>query len=195
MADRIFLSLWFPTQLENEMLPRLESALLQFPISKRRSGVLSVTVQPLEWSEAALLSEVFEPGIPSPAAVAALREFAHDDYAFEAVACWDVWTFSRTGWKLDPLPVRFVAIGEQFGDAAAREMGHLMLDLGMDTPFLAEGAVWNPQTETRIAANIAQLLKLSHDLEATLHPTGRLLWSESDRDLAHQLTARLQRVH
>jgi len=195
VADRIYLSLWFPTQREDEMLPRLESALLQFPVSKRRPGVLGVTVQPLDWSEAALLSEFFEPGVSSPAAVAAMREFAHADYAFEAVACWDLWNFTQGTWQLEALPVRLVSIGEQFGEATAQEMGHLMLDLGLDTPFLAEDAAWNPQTETRIAANIAQLLKLSHDLEAVLHPTGRLLWSESDRDLAHQLTARLQRIH
>ena len=39
MADRLYLSIWFPSFEEREILPRLLSVLKQFPFSAQRGGV------------------------------------------------------------------------------------------------------------------------------------------------------------
>jgi hypothetical protein len=45
-----------------------------------------------------------------------------------------------------------------------------------------------------VKTNVAKLIGFTHKLEATCNLRGRILWSESDENLAQKLIARLQRV-
>ena len=63
MADSLYLSLWFPSFEEPEILPRVVSVLRQFSFSARRPGVTFVAVHPVSWNEPTILEQRFQLGI------------------------------------------------------------------------------------------------------------------------------------
>lgn len=194
MSDVIHLSLWFPEHHETRILPRLAEALRLFPFSTDKPGLLALRVLPLDWTESPVLDERFPGPLPAEEVLPLVEEFVHEDYAFEFELAWDLWEWEGKGWIKGPSAVRLTALGEQFADGVAREQGHLLLDLGSDELFLAEHAPLNDETRHKVQLNIAQLLALTHRLQAEMHPSARLLWSEDDSDLAQKLIARLQHV-
>ena len=91
MADSLYLSLWFPSFREGEMMLRTLSVLRQFPFSALREGITYLSVHPVSWAEPTVLERRFDPGISPEEAVELTREFAHDDFAFVFEAFWDLW--------------------------------------------------------------------------------------------------------
>jgi len=81
MADSLYLSIWFSSFREAEMVPRTLSVLRQFLFSKIREGVTYLSVHPVAWSEPTVLERRFDPGISPAEAAEMAQEFAHDDYA------------------------------------------------------------------------------------------------------------------
>ena len=79
-------------------------------------------------------------------------------------------------------------------DGFVVEEGHVKADFGLDTPFLQEQAalVGNPRESVR--ANIHKLVSFTAAVEKNCGISGRLLWSESEENLAQKLIARLQGV-
>src|SRR6185312_11908718 len=95
-------------------------------------------------------------------AVAEATEQLHDDMAYEFEMKWKLWTpqqdddfhnrldiapdaesqreFGRldTLWKLQPSTVRILGFGPRFDDASYEQNGHIRIDFGLDTPWLAE---------------------------------------------------------
>ena len=51
MADRLYLSIWFPSFQEQEMLPRLLSVLKQFPFSAGRPGIGYLAIRSISWDQ------------------------------------------------------------------------------------------------------------------------------------------------
>lgn len=194
MSDAIHLSLWFPEHNETRILPRLADALRQFPVATDKAGVLALRVLPINWTESPVLDERFPTPLPLEEALSLVEEFVHEDFAFEFELAWDLWQWDGKEWAKSPSRVALTALGDQFADGVAREQGHLLFDLGDDELFLAENAPLNDATRHKVQLNIAQLLALTHHLQAEMHPSARLLWSEDDSDLAQKLIARLQHV-
>lgn len=194
MSDAIHLSLWFPSHNETQILPRLGAALRFFPFSESKSGISALRIQPIDWTESPVLDERFTTPIPPEQALQVVEEFVHDDYAFEFEAAWDLWQWDGSSWTRRPSRVTVTAIGDRFAESVSREQGHLLFDLGSDELFLAEHAQWNEETRRKVQLNVAQLLALTHRMQAELHSSARLLWSEDDSDLAQKLIARLQQV-
>ena len=64
----------------------------------------------------------------------------------------------------------------------------------MDTPFLHEELSLTEQAEAHVRANVQKLVDFTLKLEQSSGASGRLLWSESEDNLAQKLIARLQRV-
>lgn len=194
MSDAIHLSLWFPEQHETRILPRLAEALGLFPASAGQEGVLALRVLPIDWTESPALDERFPTPLPLEEALPLVEEFVHEDFAFEFELAWDLWQWDGEKWTKAPSRVVIIALGDQFADGVVREQGHLLFDLGSDELFLAENAPLNDETRHKVQLNIAQLLALTHRLQAEMRPSARLLWSEDDSDLAQKLIARLQHV-
>jgi hypothetical protein len=48
--------------------------------------------------------------------------------------------------------------------------------------------------EDRVRANVQKLVEFTSKVEKNAHANGRLLWSDSDDNLAQKLIARLQKV-
>jgi hypothetical protein len=200
MADQLYLNLWFPSFEESEMAPRLLSVVKQFPFSAKLPGVGHVAVHPIAWSEPAVYEESFDFRINPEDAIARITEYAHSDYAFVVEAAWDLWTPVQEGeldasWKLDPQMVRFLAHGTSFDEGVYQEQGHIQVDLGLDTPFLHDEADYTPEIAARVKANVHKLVTFTQAVEKNCGVSGRVLWSESDENLAQKLIAKLQKVN
>ncbi len=195
MPDPLYLSLWFPHFETIEILPRTVSVMRQFPFSKTRPGVTYLALHPVSWTEPTVLEQRFNPGVPPEEAAAVAQDLLHADYAFSFDAYWDLWSpaQNRTEWTQVPSPVKFIAHGNEFERPEA-EVGDIQIDLGLDEPFLYENLQLNAAQESRLRENIAQLVAFTAAVEKNSGASARLLWSESDENLAQKLIARLQKV-
>ncbi len=196
MSDPLYLSLWFSDFSGPEMLPHAYSVLQQFPFSAERPGVTYFALHPVSWNEATILERRFPGGIDPGQATLIAAELIHDDYAYMFEAYWDLWTPDRTSgnWVLAPAPVKFIVQGEEFDEKAYEQTGHIQVDFGSDTYFLQPDTSLNDQTQAKIRDNVAKLVEFSNKVEKHSGSNSRLLWSESEDNLAQKLVARLQRV-
>lgn len=195
MADSLYLSLWFPGFDTEEVIPRAVSVIRQFPFSAASPGVTYVSVQPLDWSQPSVLERRFVPPAGPEEAAEALAELVHEDFALTFECYWDLWIPDEAGeWTLKPSKVLIIAHGKQFDEGIYTEDGHVMIDFGLDFPFLYEEVELDDLSEQRVKANVAKLVEFTQAVEKNCTLTGRVLWSESDENLAQKLIARLQRV-
>jgi hypothetical protein len=197
MADSLYLSLWFPDFGEAELLPRTVSVLRQFPFSPAQGGVTYVAVQPVSWNEPTVLERRFRPGVPPEEAAGVAADLLHDDYAYVFEAYWDLWFPPDRGdkWVLQPTRVQFIAQGTEFEEATAADTGHIQIDFGLDTSFLHEELSLTVEAEQGLRSNVYKLVEFTAKVEKNAGATGRLLWSESEENLAQKLIARLQKVN
>jgi hypothetical protein len=197
MADSLYLSLWFPSFDEAEILPRTVSVLRQIPFSSARDGVTYSAIQPVSWSEPTILERRYRPGVAPEEAVGEVAEFLHDDYAYIFEAYWDLWAPPEGAqqWVLEPSLVRLTAHGMEFEERAAEEAGHIQIDFGLDTSFLHEEVELTGEAERNVRSNVHKLVEFTARVEKNAGATGRLLWSESEENLAQKLINRLQRVN
>ena len=197
MADSLYLSLWFPTFDLSEILPRTVSALQQLPFSPARPGITYVAVHPVSWGEPTILERRFVPGLPPEEAAGAIADFLHEDYAYVFEAYWDLWTPPTGGqkWIQEPSLVRVIAHGLEFEEHAASASGHIQVDFGLDTPFLHEELALSFEAENHIRSNVQRLVEFTANVEKNSGAIGRLLWSESEENLAQKLINRLQKVN
>jgi hypothetical protein len=198
MANSLYLSIWFPSFREGEMMARAVGVLRQFPFSPVREGITYLSVHPVAWSEPTVLEHRFTPGISPEEAADVAGEFAHDDFAFVFEAFWDLWVPNENEhgdtWVQRPVAVRFLAHGVQFDEGIYSEDGHVEVDFGLDTSFVYEGLKLSSLVETHLRANIAKLVAFSAAVEKNCALSGRVLWSESEANLAQKLIAKLQQT-
>ncbi|HST09041.1 MAG TPA: hypothetical protein VLL05_01585 [Terriglobales bacterium] len=196
MADPLHLSLWFPSFGDDEMMPHAVSVLRQFPFSAVRPGVTYLSIHPVSWNEATIFERRFNPGIAPEEAASMAADLLHEDYGYVFEANWDLWTPDSNGrqWDLVPAPVRVIAQGAEFDEHSAEATGQIEVDFGLDTLFLQEQVELDDEAEQRVRANVHKLVDFTNKLEANAHANGRLLWSDSEDNLAQKLIARLQKV-
>ena len=199
MADRLYLSIWFPSFHEQEMLPRLLSVLKQFPFSKDRPGLGYLAVHSVSWEEPVVFQETFDYRADPERVLPLASEFLHEDNAYEVEAMWDLWTPLQEGdldatWEVKPQLVKFTAFGTRFEDSTYQQNGHIEVDFGLDAPFLYEEVDFTEAVEKRIKANVQKLVNFTTAVEKNCGISGRVLWSESEENLAQKLIERLQKV-
>jgi len=197
VADSLYLSLWFPTFDLPDILPRTVAVLQQIPFSAARPGVTYAAIHPVSWSEPTVLERRFVPGLPPEQAVEVAADLLHEDYAYVFEAYWDLWAPPEAGrqWILEPSLVRVIAHGAEFEEDAADAAGHIQIDFGLDTPFLHEEVALTSEIEDRVRSNVQRLVEFTARVEKNAGATGRLLWSESEENLAQKLIFRLQRTN
>lgn len=199
MADRLYLSIWFPSFHQQEILPRLNSVLKQFPFSSQRSGIGYMAVHSISWDQPIVFQQTFDYGADPETVLALAEEFLHDDNAYELEAMWDLWVPVQEGeldttWEIKPQTVKFTAFGTSFEEATYQQNGHIQVDFGLDTPFLYEEVDFTEAVEKRIKANVQKLVAFTTAVEKNCGISGRVLWSESEDNLAQKLIERLQKV-
>lgn len=155
-------------------------------------------------------------------AVAEATEQLHDDMAYEFEVRWNLWmplpdddfhnrldsgpddestrAFGRldTLWKPQPRTVRVLGFGPTFDDASYEQNGHIRVDFGLDTPWIAEGLDeedLDQDAAKHIQQNVEMLLVFTLSVEKHCGISSRLLWTESGEPLAQKLIDRLQRLN
>jgi len=196
LADPLYLSLWFPSFDVEDMLPHALSVMRQFDFSAMQPGISYVALHPVSWNEPTILEQRFNPGISPEEAVLVASDLLHEDYAYVFEAAWDLWIFEeeRKQWMRQPSQIKFVAHGLEFENEVYRQEGHIQIDLGFDSLFLQENVQLTPEAEQQLRANVKKLVEFTGKVEKNSGATGRLLWSESEENLAQKLIARLQKV-
>ena len=199
MADQLYLSIWFPSFREQEMLPRLLSVLKQFPFSDQKGGIGSLTVRSIGWDEPVVFQQTFDYRADPERVLAMAAEFLHEDNAYEVEAMWDLWVPVQEGdldetWVMQPQSVKFIAYGPKFEESTYQQNGHVQVDFGLDTPFLYEEIEFSEVVERRVKANVHKLVSFTTAVEQNCGISGRVLWSESEDNLAQKLIERLQKV-
>jgi hypothetical protein len=199
MADRLYLSIWFPSFRESEMIPRLLSVFKQFPFSPHKSGIAHLSVYGVSWNEPLLFEQTFDYRADPERALTLAGEFLHEDNAYELEAFWDLWTPIEEGdldvtWEVRPQLTKFIAFGTKFEESTYQQNGHIQVDFGLDTPFLYEDVELTEVVEKRVKANVQKLVNFTTAVEKNCGISGRVLWSESEDNLAQKLIERLQKV-
>jgi hypothetical protein len=196
VADPLYLSLWFPSFDEQNMMAHAVAVLRQFPFSAARPGVAYLAVHPVSWNEPTVLERRFPSGVSPEDAINVASDLLHEDYAYMFDLYWDLWILdpATKQWTLAPSRVRMIVQGEEFDEGAAEGTGQIEFDFGLDTPFLQEQVELDGPAEDRVRANVHKLVDFTNKVEKNAQANGRLLWSDSDDNLAQKLIARLQKV-
>jgi hypothetical protein len=197
MPDSLYLSVWFPSFDLPDILPRTVSVLRQIPFSGNKPGITYVAVHPVSWAEPTVLERRFVPGVGPEEAGIVVADLLHEDYAYAFEAYWDLWTppTSSNKWISEPSLIRVIAHGIEFEENAASAAGHVQIDFGLDTPFLHDELELTEEAENRVRSNVQRLVELTANIEKNAGATARLLWSESEENLAQKLISRLQKTN
>jgi hypothetical protein len=196
MADPLYLSLWFPNLELDELLPRTLAVMQQFPFSTQQPGVTYLSLHPVSWGEATVLEQRFNPGVAPEETILIASDLLHEDYGYSFEGAWDLWLPSedKKHWTVQPSPVKFIAHGPEFDERAYEQQGHVAIDFGFDSPFLQEEVELTSETEDKIRSNVQKLIEFTGLVEKNSGASARLLWSESEENLAQKLISRLQKV-
>ncbi|MGP8258885.1 MAG: hypothetical protein ACLQM6_02915 [Acidobacteriaceae bacterium] len=258
MADRLYLSLWYPNFRLEALPDALLGVLRQFAqVGSKR--VFAASAYPINFTESPTYQRIyagddratqidpFAPIDPTAesddllleAAVAEATEQLHDDMAYEFEMRWQLWipegqqsaynglgfVSSRetdeedsepddstldhpdSSWRMRSHTVRILGFGPLFDVAGYEQNGQLLVDFGIDTPWIPDHPLSSasPQTpeeeeigetaQIRIQQNVEKLLAFTLLVEKNCSISSRLLWTESGKPLAEKLIASLQRVH
>jgi hypothetical protein len=218
MADQLYLSLWFPNFRLDSLPATLVSVMRQFATISKDTRVSAASVYPIDFTEAPTYQRIYvnddraEDNSASiiENAVAEATEQLHDDMAYEFEMHWKLWapdisanqvTESATLdplWKPQPAMVKILGFGPRFDDGGFEQNGHIRIDFGLDTPWLAETLEdedLDVEAAKHIQQNVEMLLAFTLLVEKNCGISSRLLWTESGEPLAQKLIDRLQRVN
>ena len=218
MADQLYLSLWFPNFRLDALPATLVSVMRQFALITKDPRVAAASAYPITFSEAPTYQRAYVLDDRAEDTSAALIENAvaeateqlHDDTAYEFEMRWKLWipdvsatqvtesVALDTVWKLQQSTVRFLGFGPEFDDATYEQNGHIRIDLGLDTPWLAEtleDEALDADAAKHIQQNVEMLLAFTLSVEKNCGISSRLLWTESGEPLVQKLIDRLQRVN
>jgi len=228
MADQLYLSLWFPNFRFESLPATLVSVMRQFALISGDKRVAAASVYPISFTEAPTYQRIYvnddraedTSGSIIENAVAEATEQLHDDMAYEFEMRWKLWSpvesdskpsepsidiypqFESirldTLWKLQPATIKILGFGPQFDEATFEQNGHIRIDFGLDTPWLAEtleDEALDADATKHIQQNVEMLLAFTLSVEKNCGISSRLLWTESGEPLAQKLIERLQRVN
>ena len=260
MADRLYLSLWYPNFRLESLPAALAAVLRQFALVGEKR-VAAASVYPINFTEAPTYQRIyraverpphFDPLAPIDladdsadalidAAVAEATQQLHDDMAYEFEVRWQLWipkdreyAYNRLGiaatryadrddpdpdtdlppliqpedaWHMRTHTVRILGFGPKFDSAGFEQNGQILVDFGIDTPWVPDphipvaqplspsDAALDETAQIHIQQNVEKLLAFTLLVEKNCGISSRLLWTESGEPLAEKLIARLQRVH
>ena len=253
MADRLYLSLWYPNFRLEALPAALIGVLRQFALVGGKR-VAAASAYPINFTEPPTYQRIYVDPAPTGAfdqpapidptpgasdaqievAVAEATEQLHDDMAYEFEMRWQLWALEEpeaaysqldapaggagaheqdpdfdadepafqdpdTPWKLRTHTVRILGFGPNFDVAGYEQNGHILIDFGLDTPWVLDSSPddepLDEEAQIHIQQNVEKLLAFTLLIEKNCGISSRLLWTESGEPLAEKLIARLQRVN
>jgi hypothetical protein len=204
MADRLYLSLWFPNFRLPALAPAIVSVIKQFAGPGGTPRVHAAVAYPISWNETPSYQRIYqEDEVRESApeqAVAAAIEILHDDFAYEFEFKWDLWVAEAVAgldptWRLQAVMVHVVGFGPHFDEGAYEQNGQVRVDFGLETPFLLEEIELDQVGAEYVKRNVQKLVEVTNAIQENSGISSRLLWSDSDENLAQKLIDRLQRVN
>ncbi len=153
MADRLYLSLWFPNFRLPALAPAIVSVLRQFSGVGAPVRVHAAAAYPISWNETPVYQRIYEEDEVQPSApeqaVAEAMQILHDDFAYEFELKWDLWVPETVGgldpiWKQEPVIVHIVGFGPQFDEGAFEQNGQVRVDSDWTHLFC-----WKTSSSTR----------------------------------------------
>jgi hypothetical protein len=218
MADQLYLSLWFPNFRFDTLPATLVSVMRQFALISGNPRVWAASAYPISFNEAPTYQRLYVNDDRSEEtstslienAVAEATEQLHDDTAYEFEMRWNLWAPDASAnqvdesaaldtlWKRQPATIKIIGFGPGFDDATFEQNGHIRVDFGLDTPWLAEtldDEDLDEDATKHIQQNVEMLLAFTLSVEKNCGISSRLLWTESGEPLAQKLIDRLQRVN
>ena len=203
MADRLYLSLWFPNFRLATLAPAIVSVLRQFAPGQA-VRVHAAAAYPISWNETPFYQRIYEEDEVQESAperaVAEATEILHDDFAYEFELKWDLWMAETAGgldttWRLEPVIIRVVGFGPEFDEGAYEQNGQIRVDFGLDTPFLLGDVELDKIAAEHVKRNVQLLGDVTNAIQENCGISSRFLWSDSGENLAQKLIARLQRIN
>src|SRR3984885_7497684 len=204
MADRLYLSLWFPNFRLAALAPAIVSVLKQFGDAGRPPRVHAAAAYPISWSETPFYQRIYEEEevqepAPEQEGVEATQTL-HNDFTYVFEIPWELGVAETGGgldptWRLEAVTVRVVGFGPPFYEGAYEQNGQVRVDFGLDTPFLLEELELDQVGAEHIKRNVQKLVEVTNAIQENCGISSRLLWSDSGENLAQKLIARLQRVN
>ena len=204
MADRLYLSLWFPNFRLPALAPAIVSVLKQFAGPGGTPQIHAAAAYPISWNETPSYQRIYQEDevreFAPERAVAAATEILHDDFAYEFEFKWDLWVAETVAgldptWRLQAVMVHVVGFGPHFDEGAYEQNGQVRVDFGLETPFLLEEVELDQVGAEYVKRNVQKLVEVTNAIQENCGISSRLLWSDSDENLAQKLIARLQRVN
>ncbi len=204
MADRLYLSLWFPNFRLPALAPAIVSVIKQFPEAGGTPRIHAAASYPISWNEPPVYQRIYEKDEVKESAldvaVAEATELLHDDFAYDFEFKWDLWIPETVGgldptWRQEPVKVHVVGFGPHFDEGAYEQNGQVRVDFGLDKPFLLEEIDLDQHASEYVKRNVQKLVEVTNAIQENCGISSRLLWSDSGENLAQKLIARLQRVN
>lgn len=200
MADPLYYSLWFPNFRFSTLPEKLVQVMHQLPEAR----ITAASVYPLNWQQTPSFQRIYSRN-PTEAespdvAVEEATELLHEDCAYEFELSWSLWYPDSDGlmdpiWREEMRLIRIVGFGPEFDEGAYAHDGHIRVDLGLDTPFLCEDLPLDDEGQQHVQQNVEQLVAFTTGVEKHCGIETRLLWTESDENLAQKLITRLQKLN
>ncbi len=203
MADPLYYSLWFPNFRFATLPEKLTQVLHQLPDAL----VTAASVFPIDWQQASTFQRIYSTpdtypadAVPPEQAVEEATELLHEDCAYEFELPWKLW-YPETDGLLDPIwreemrLLRIVGFGPLFDEGTYEQNGHIRIELGPDMPFLWEDVDLDQEGQLHVKQNVALLVAFTLAIEQNCGVETRLLWTESEENLAKKLIARLQKLN
>lgn len=183
MADQLYLSYWIRGFSAVNMLRHYETVLRLFPYSRLAETGPLFKILALDYTLPPVVETPFPTLVDPVEIINAAKEFPDPGNCYELEACWDLWGFDGD-WKLQPAKVTLSCLGPEFAGGPGE---NLRVGFGLDDQFLPQPQL--PSFLRMSQSNVKSLLKLVHDLDNSLHPETRQLWTESGVNFADLLRA------
>jgi hypothetical protein len=192
VTDQLFLSIWLDRTGKKNRLRQFEKLLRLFPFSQREQPQSVISILAINNTEPPLLERPLTGPVEVDQVLAAFADYSGDDVAYSLESWWDLWVYDG-GWKLTPTRVLLSCFGSDFdngSDHAIRDQEDLRIDFGVDSRYLPDTEI--PGSPRLVASNVASLLRVVHEADATLPIALRQLQTESGKNFAEHLELTLR---
>jgi hypothetical protein len=188
VTDQLYLSIWLENGVHAKRLKQFETLLRLFPFSQRPQGQTTISVQAIDSTEPPLLERPLNGPVDVEDVLEVLHDYTGNDIAQRVESFWDLWQFVDANWVLAPTRVALICQGPEFDnntEQAVADQEQLRIEFGLDINYLPQPDVAGSARLTE--SNLRSLLRLVHELDATLPVKKRRLETESGENFAERL--------
>lgn len=187
MSNLAYLSIWFQSFREEQILERFGKFLSTVPFSASRPGFTYLTIRAVDASESPVLEQDLR-SVPMDTAgiIGLANDYLHADCSYEVSSHWDLWVSNgeAVGWKQEPQPLEILCHGEDYDDSFWQDNGHLQANLGFEHLFTGHARLLGFRRGER---RVAESPEEARFLEAMAWPENLQRYQEKTRENIRKL--------